>query len=275
MMDLTGKLEIVGRTDKGMVRSHNEDSYGSEIGTGITVLADGMGGYKAGEVASALAVNTIIGDIDARLFELDNKTLRENTGFRPESIACRLSVEKANEVIYQTSQNQPQYSGMGTTLVMALFYDNRISIAHVGDSRLYRFRENSLEQITVDHTLLQELVERGFYTPEEAKASLNKNLVTRALGIEPFVKVDLREDIVLPEDIYLLCSDGLNDMLEDSAISLTLQKFSDNLDEVAKQLIDQANANGGKDNVSVILIKSLKTFPAKKRWYQRLFSRSN
>jgi len=275
MMDLTGKLEIVGRTDKGMVRSHNEDSYGSEIGTGITVLADGMGGYKAGEVASALAVNTIIGDIDARLFELDNKTLRENTGFRPESIACRLSVEKANEVIYQTSQNQPQYSGMGTTLVMALFYDNRVSIAHVGDSRLYRFRENSLEQITVDHTLLQELVERGFYTPEEAKASLNKNLVTRALGIEPFVKVDLREDIVLPEDIYLLCSDGLNDMLEDSAISLTLQKFSDNLDEVAKQLIDQANANGGKDNVSVILIKSLKTFPAKKRWYQRLFSRSN
>jgi len=275
MMDLTGKLEIVGRTDKGMVRSHNEDSYGSEIGTGITVLADGMGGYKAGEVASALAVNTIIGDIAGRLFELDNKTLRENTDFRAESIACRLSVEKANEVIYQTSQNQPQYSGMGTTLVMALFYDNRISIAHVGDSRLYRFRENSLEQITVDHTLLQELVERGFYTPEEAKASLNKNLVTRALGIEPFVKVDLREDIVLPEDIYLLCSDGLNDMLEDSAISLTLQKFSDNLDEVAKQLIDQANANGGKDNVSVILIKSLKTFPAKKRWYQKLFSRSN
>ncbi len=275
MMDLTGKLEIVGRTDKGMVRSHNEDSYGSEIGTGITVLADGMGGYKAGEVASALAVNTIIGDIAGRLFELNNKTLRENTDFRAESIACRLSVEKANEVIYQTSQNQPQYSGMGTTLVMALFYDNRISIAHVGDSRLYRFRENSLEQITVDHTLLQELVERGFYTPEEAKASLNKNLVTRALGIEPFVKVDLREDIVLPEDIYLLCSDGLNDMLEDSAISLTLQKFSDNLDEVAKQLIDQANANGGKDNVSVILIKSLKTFPAKKRWYQKLFSRSN
>ncbi|MDQ7075395.1 MAG: Stp1/IreP family PP2C-type Ser/Thr phosphatase [Gammaproteobacteria bacterium] len=274
-MDLTGKLEIVGRTDKGMVRSHNEDSYGSEIGSGITVLADGMGGYKAGEVASALAVNTIIGDIASRLFELDHKTMRENTGFRAESIACRLTVEKANEVIYQTSQNQPQYSGMGTTLVMALFYDNRISIAHVGDSRLYRFRENSLEQITVDHTLLQELVERGFYTPEEAKASLNKNLVTRALGIEPFVKVDLREDIVLPEDIYLLCSDGLNDMLEDSAISLTLQKFSDNLEEVAKQLIDQANANGGKDNVSVILIKSLKTFPAKKRWYQRLFSRSN
>lgn len=159
---------------------------------------------------------------------------------------------------------------MGTTIVSALFYDNRISIAHVGDSRIYRVRDGQLEQISKDHTLLQELVDRGFYTPEEARVSLNKNLVTRALGVDADVEVDIQEDIAFPNDIYLLCSDGLNDMVEDKDIYLTIKEFSDNLQKAAQELVKRANDNGGKDNISVILVRPLKPFPAKKGWMNKV-----
>jgi len=182
----------------------------------------------------------------------------------------RDAIVKANETIYQTAQSQPQYQGMGTTVVVLVFYDNRITFAHVGDSRMYRLRNGQLEQITVDHTLLQELVDRGFYSQEEAKQSLNKNLVTRALGIEPSVAVDLQEDVTFPGDIYLLCSDGLNDMVDDEEIHLTLKEFGANLEEAAKRLIDLANEHGGKDNVSVILARPMKEFTARKHWYDRV-----
>jgi len=189
----------------------------------------------------------------------------EERGFAIESILLEDVTKRANHVIYETQKNNENYQGMGTTIVSCLFYDNRISVAHVGDSRLYRVRDNKLEQITSDHTLLQELVDRGFYTPEEAKASLNKNLVTRALGVDPEVDVDIQEDIALPGDIYLLCSDGLNDMIDDQEIYLTIKEFSDNLETAAKQLVKRANEHGGKDNVSVILAKPIKPFPAKKK----------
>ena len=134
---------------------------------------------------------------------------------------------------------------------------------------MYRFRGDTLEQITVDHTLMQELIERGFYTREEARNSMNKNLVTRALGIDPEVQVDIQEDLVLKNDIFLLCSDGLNDMVEDEEIRLTIKENADNLEEAAKKLIQQANDNGGNDNVSVILVKSLESFPAKRSWIRK------
>ena len=265
-MNLKGKLEIVGRTDTGRVRSHNEDSIGEDVELGTVVLADGMGGYKGGEVASAIAVNTILDELHKSVPGLQPGDVDPQTGYTRESIAARDSIVKANKTIHQTAQSQPQYQGMGTTVVMAIFYDNRVSVAHVGDSRVYRFRDGKLSQVTVDHTLLQELVDRGFYTDEEARASLNKNLVTRALGIEPTVAVDVKEEMALPEDIYILCSDGLNDMVEDEEIYLTIKNFGDNLDEAADRLIELANKHGGKDNVSVILARPTKPFPAQQGW---------
>lgn len=269
-MNLKGKLEIVGRTHTGRVRSHNEDSIGEDVEIGTIVLADGMGGYKGGEVASAIAVNTILSDLHDRIPSLIPGEMDNDTGYSKESIAARDAINKANEVIHQTSQSQPQYQGMGTTAVMAIFYDNRVSVAHVGDSRAYRIRDNQFSQVTVDHTLLQELVDRGFYTDEEAKESLNKNLVTRALGIEPTVAVDVQEDLALPGDIYVLCSDGLNDMIEDKEIYLTIKDFNANLEEAAERLIELANQKGGKDNVSVILARPLKAFPGTKNWVDKV-----
>jgi len=269
-MNLKGKLEVVGLTDTGRVRTQNEDSIGDNVEIGAIVLADGMGGYKGGEVASAIAINTIMDELSQTIRKLPAGGSDQETGYANESIAVRDAIIKANDTIYQTAQSQPQYQGMGTTIVMGIFYDNRMTIAHVGDSRMYRFRHDNLEQITSDHSLLQELVDRGFYTEDEAKQSLNKNLVTRALGIEPTVAVDLKEDMTLPGDVYLLCSDGLSDMVEDEDIYLTIKSFGANLEEAAKQLVDQANQNGGKDNISVILAKPLKDFPARKNWYDKV-----
>jgi protein phosphatase len=154
---------------------------------------------------------------------------------------------------------------MGTTIVCCLLHDNRITMAHVGDSRLYRLRADRFEQLTMDHSLLQELVDRGFYSAEEAQRATNKNYVTRALGVEPNVDVEIHEEPAVKGDFYLLCSDGLSDMVEDEDIHLTINTFSANLDTVAKQLIQLTNDNGGRDNVSVLITNVVETFPARKR----------
>jgi len=153
---------------------------------------------------------------------------------------------------------------MGTTIVACMFYDNKISIAHVGDSRAYRLRAGELEQVTLDHSLLQELVDRGFYSAEEAQRSTNRNYVTRALGVEATVDVEVHGYEVLPDDIYLLCSDGLPDMVEDDDIHLTISTFNASLDVVGQQLVDLANDHGGRDNVSVMLAQVKEPFPAKR-----------
>ena len=174
----------------------------------------------------------------------------------------RDAITRANKIIYQTARSQAECEGMGTTVVAALFYDNKISIAHVGDSRLYRQRGSTISQVTMDHSLLQELVDRGFYSPEEAQRAANKNYVTRALGVEPQVEVEVQEHPVDKGDIFILCSDGLSDMVEDEDIRLTISTFGANLDTVAKQLIQLANENGGRDNVSVVLAQANEAFPA-------------
>ena len=267
-MSLKGKLQFASCSDTGRVRSHNEDAIGMDIDTGLLVLADGMGGYKAGEVASALAVQTITSEVAANLHKARRR--RQHPGeLSVETVVLRDAIVKANEVIYQTAKSQPQCEGMGTTVVACLFHDNRVSIAHVGDSRLYRLRGDRFEQVTLDHSLLQELVSRGFYTPEEARKSLNKNLVTRALGIEPTVQVDVQEDVVLTGEVHLLCSDGLSDMVEDEDIHLTISTFNANLEMAAQQLVRMANDNGGKDNVSVVLTKALKPFETKQGVFNR------
>ena len=271
MTNLEGKLEIAGVTDVGRHRSHNEDSIGTDLAMGLTVLADGMGGYKAGEVASAIAINMLMEELREGMPKLTPGQIDEESGYSKESLLVESAIQSANEAIFQTAQSQPQCAGMGTTLVAAVFYDDRLTVAHIGDSRMYRLRGDAFEQITVDHSLLQELIDKGFYTPEEAKESLNKNLVTRAMGIELSVQPDVQEEVVLPGDIYLLCSDGLSDLVEDEQIHSTLREYGANLQEAAESLVQIANDNGGKDNISVILARVLKPFPAKKSWYSRLF----
>ena len=269
-MSLKDKIIITGLTDQGLVRDHNEDSIGSDANLGIVVLADGMGGHKGGEVASALAVDTILSTLTKILSEIEPGETDSNTGYSVESMAIETAIKEANSVIFKAAQNNSQYEGMGTTVVVLLFYDNRFTVAHVGDSRLYRMRDKRMEQLTRDHTLLQELVDRGFYTREEAQQSLNKNLVTRAVGVNEKVEVDLLEDFAVPDDIYLLCSDGLTDMIDDGLIEDTILNYADNLDRVAKELIHQANQHGGKDNVSALLARPIKPFPANGGWVSRI-----
>jgi len=269
-MNLDGKVEFAALTDVGKAREHNEDCIGTDAALGLAVLADGMGGYKAGEIASAIAVNMLFEEVRAGLEGLEPGDVDEESGFARETLLVKQAIEKANAAIYQTAERQPQCQGMGTTLVATMFYDDRVSVAHVGDSRLYRLRGGDFQQLTVDHSLLQELVDKGFYTTEEAKHSLNKNLVTRAIGIDTAVTPDLQEDLVLAGDVYLLCSDGLSDLVDNEDMRLTLAEYSGNLQAAAETLVQMANDRGGNDNISVILARVLKPLPARKSWYSRV-----
>jgi protein phosphatase len=273
-MSLRGKLEFAGLSDVGLKRDHNEDSIGSDPDIGLAVLADGMGGYKAGEVASAIAVNVIMEQVQKAVQNQPPEVLDEESGYCMGTLMLRDAITAANGIIQQTAQNQPQCQGMGTTLAAVLFYDNRCSIAHVGDSRIYRLRDGRLEQLTVDHSLLQELIDKGFYTPEEAKNSVQKNLVTRALGVEESVRSELQEEPVAVEDLFLLCSDGLSDMVDEEQIHLIIEQHSANLEQIADSLIQAANRNGGNDNVSVLLVKTVRPFPAGSAgtWYSKVIN---
>lgn len=271
-MNLTGTLEVVRLTDVGQRRDHNEDAIASDIETGLLVLADGMGGYKAGEVASEIAVLTLVSEVRQALLDQPDGAADPPSGLRHESIILRDAVAKANASIYNVAQSQPQCAGMGTTLVAAIFTDDHICVGHIGDSRLYRLRGEEFLQLTADHSLLNEQLKSGLITPEQAKLSHNKNLVTRALGVDPEVELELHEYEVLPGDIYLLCSDGLTDLVEDEEIQLTLTALSANLELAAHQLVQMANDNGGKDNISVILARPLKPFPRRRNWLHTLLN---
>ena len=271
-MDLTEVLEIASCTDSGMVRSHNEDSIAADAANGLVVLADGMGGYNAGEVASGMATTVIITEMQqilasAKPYHTDPRTNKE---IGPRLV--REQVLKANASIYQAAQSQPQYAGMGTTLVVSLFYDNRVLVAHLGDSRLYLLRAGKFRQITRDHSLLQEQIDSGLISPEQAKHAQHKNLVTKALGIDPSVEPEIHEYPTKSGDIYLLCSDGLCDMVEDEDIGMTLQALGANLKLAAQQLVQMANDNGGRDNVSVILVRVLREYPGPRGVMAKVFA---
>lgn len=269
-MSLAGKIKIAEITDVGMVRDHNEDAIGSNADVGLLVLADGMGGYNAGEVASGIAVQTITELAVEGAGREERNDIDPHSGMMRQTIVLRDAIARANKIIYQTAQSQSHCEGMGTTLVAAMFYDNKISIAHVGDSRCYRLRSGVFEQLTMDHSLLQELVDRGFYSEEEAQRSTNRNYVTRALGVEPTVEVEVQEFDVLPEDVYLLCSDGLPDMVEDEDIHLTIKTFNASLDVVGQQLVQLTNDHGGRDNVSIMLAEVTDSFAAKRGLMERI-----
>jgi protein phosphatase len=274
-MSLRNKLRVVGLTDTGKVREHNEDTIAVDPDIGLLVLADGMGGYNAGEVASGMAVKTIVEIVKEQVEREEREDAAavpqdREAGLSRQGVILRDAILRANTRIYQAARTQPNCQGMGTTVVAALFFDNRVTIAHVGDSRLYRQRGDKLEQVTMDHSLLQELVHRGFYSAEEAQRAANKNYVTRALGVEPSVDVEIQEVPAAKGEVYILCSDGLSDMVEDEDIHLTLTTFSANLDTVAKQLIQLANDNGGRDNVSVVMASVLDTFPARTKIFDKV-----
>ena len=269
-MSLRNKLRFVGLSDTGKVREHNEDTIAVDPDIGLLVLADGMGGYNAGEVASGIAVKTIVNLVREHVEREDLSVADSESGQSRAKIILRDAINRANKIIYQTAHTQAQCEGMGTTVVAALFFDNKVTIAHVGDSRLYRQRGDKFEQVTMDHSLLQELVDRGFYSAEEAQRAANKNYVTRALGVEPQVDVEIQEVPVSKGEVFVMCSDGLSDMVEDEDIHLTINTFSANLDTVAKQLIQLANDNGGRDNVSVVMAHILDAFPARTKIFDKI-----
>ena len=268
-MNLAQSLQSASLTDPGRVRDHNEDCIESRPEIGLYVLADGMGGYNAGEVASGMATSLISDGLQelwnprdvARMGRDESKALSERL--------IKEQIARANSAIFTTSQNNPECAGMGTTLVVCHFFDNFVTVAHIGDSRLYRLRGEAMEQVTRDHSLLQEQLDSGLITPEEAKLSQNKNLVTRALGIDPTVEPEVHVYETQVDDTYVLCSDGLSDMVEDEEIRLTLVTLRNNPNLTVQQLIQAANDNGGRDNISAMLIRVAEPFGVPRGWLAR------
>ena len=238
------------RTDPGLARENNEDSVTVDEPTRLSNLADGMGGYNAGEIASGMATTFIKSELGRWLAQAGR-----HANAKEVRRAMEICVDNAYRSIFNAANSNPQYSGMGTTLVVGVYQDGRLLLGHIGDSRCYRLRGSELAQITKDHSLLQEQMDAGLITPEQAAVSTNKNLVTRALGVEDAVLLDVNEHRVEPGDIYLMCSDGLSDMVDDSGIARILAGDV-TLEEKAVQLVDAANANGGRDNISVMLAQA-------------------
>ncbi|HEY2977735.1 MAG TPA: Stp1/IreP family PP2C-type Ser/Thr phosphatase [Burkholderiaceae bacterium] len=254
-------FEFHSATDTGRARNNNEDSVAVDEPSSLIVLADGMGGYNAGEVASSMATAFIKSELGRWLEQAsDNATDAEVRR------AMDICVDNANRAIFNAANSNPQYAGMGTTLVLAVFRHGRLLLGHVGDSRAYRLRGGRLVLATHDHSLLQEQIDAGLITAEQASFSANKNLVTRAVGVEDTVLLETHVHDVMPGDIYLLCSDGLSDMLDDESISQLLQG-QESLAAAGAALIDAANDAGGKDNIAVILARVSGGTTATRSWW--------
>ena len=268
-MSLKAALETALCSDAGRVRAHNEDAVYVNPHFGLAILADGMGGYNAGEVASQMVASLLSSGVE-------DAFMRHNPvpDWQQAHELLEAEIARVNGAVYQAAQSQAQYVGMGTTLVLALFSADAMTVAHIGDSRLYRLRGDEFLQITRDHSLLQEQIDCGMLSQEDARHAKNRNLVTRALGVDAAVEPEIRHYDTLAGDIYLLCSDGLNDMVEDREIGKAVAKYSANLKLAATKLVQLANDQGGRDNVSVILVRLLR--PARSTawgWLAALFAR--
>ena len=248
-------LEFCALTATGRVRSHNEDSLFASPELGLAVVADGMGGYQAGEVASEIAVKVIVDCVRASLGEPTVQDSRHEPEAWVMSQVLHDAVMLANHEIFQAAAEHQEYRGMGTTVVAALFRDGELCVAYVGDSRAYRWRGGNLHRMSADHSVIQEFVASGLYSEAEARARFNTSLVTRALGVDAEVEVDIAEERIVPGDLYLLCSDGLTDMVEDERIAGALNREAENLNTTAEQLVTLANEAGGRDNISLILVR--------------------
>lgn len=250
-----GDLEVGACTDRGRVRGNNEDSLCLAPELGLFVLSDGMGGQTSGEVASRLAAETVV----AHCRETEkNPTLpivgEPMAGAAEASNRLASAIRAANEIVYRQARKNPAYRGMGATIVAVRIAGERMSVAHVGDSRLYRLRAGEFEQLTRDHSFVAEQVRRGTMTPQEACRSKLQNVLLRALGVDPQVQVELEEELVREGDILLLCSDGLTRELPDEQIAAVLRE-SDKPQQAANRLVDLANQAGGEDNISVVVLR--------------------
>jgi PPM family protein phosphatase len=241
--------KFCAKTDTGRARDNNEDSVVVDEANNLAVLADGMGGYNAGEIASGMATAFIKSELSRWLTEVGD-------GAKSKEVrrALEICVDNANLSIYNSANSNAHYAGMGTTLVVAVFRDDKLMVGHIGDSRCYRARKGEFEQITKDHSLLQEQLDAGLITKEQSVNSSIKNLVTRALGVEEVVLLEINEYAVEVGDTYLLCSDGLSDMAEDASIAKIVSSGAD-LTHKADSLIQLANHHGGRDNISIVLVE--------------------
>ena len=241
--------KFCAKTDTGRARDNNEDSVVLDEATNLAVLADGMGGYNAGEIASGMATAFIKSELSRWLAEAGE-------GAKSKEIrrALEICVDNANLSIYNAANSNAHYAGMGTTLVVAVFKDDKLMVGHIGDSRCYRARHGDFEQLTRDHSLLQEQIDAGLITKEQSANSSIKNLVTRALGVEEAVLLEVNEYGVHVGDVYMLCSDGLSDMVDDVSMARIVALEAD-LAHKADLLIQLANHHGGRDNISVILVE--------------------
>ncbi len=248
------KIEVSGQTHVGMKRNHNEDNLLLLPEERLFVVADGMGGHSSGEVASQIAVEEV-----AEFFRMTSQDLEITWPYKMDKQKnydenrLATGVKLANMRIFEKASSETKYKGMGTTIVTVYFAkDSEVVVGHVGDSRVYFFRENTLRQVTEDHSLLNDYLKAKKLTPEEIEAFPHKNVIVRALGMKDTVTVDINRVEPKDGDIFLLCSDGLSGMVPDKQIEQILQSQPD-LDKACAQLIDAANANGGNDNVTCVL----------------------
>jgi PPM family protein phosphatase len=242
-------MRIAARTDLGKVRENNEDCIGYDARLGCAVLADGMGGLRAGEVASATAVAAIMEHLAGRA-GIDP----DGNGSPPSATLLRDALGLANRRVRALAESRREYAGMGTTVVIGALHRDRFVAAHIGDSRAYRFRAGELARLTADHSLVQQLVEQGILSPDEARHSPNRNIVTRAVGIDDDVEPDVTEVDARDDDLFLLCSDGLTDMVDDVTIARCCAKFAGEPHGVVDALVEAALSGGGFDNVSVVAL---------------------
>lgn len=254
-------LTAAGKTDRGLVRANNEDEFYLDEKQGLLVVADGMGGHASGEIASKLAVNVI-----RDYFQGPQKLIgNSNPAYSLATNKLNCAIRLANQAVYEVAQSSPVLKGMGTTIVAVLLTGNKLSIAHIGDSRAYLIRAGLIDQLTDDHSMVNEQVRRDIITREEAAQSEMKNILTKALGIRAEMEADLDELTIFGDDIIFLCSDGLSNMVADEDV-LDIISFAENPGYACDSLIKAANQKGGKDNITVVI-----GYVRKKKWYAALF----
>ena len=267
---LSEALEYAARTDPGLVRGKNEDSYFADVGRGLFILADGMGGYDAGEVASQMATSML----SRKMLDFFNLHPEYVVNYRHEHSLLQRAVKDhvalINSTIFEASDHESSFFGMGTTLVAAIFCDDHVLVTHVGDSRFYRLRNDKLSRLTNDHSLVQERLDSGMISAEAARYADYRNLLTRAVGVDRQVEPELHVHQTRPDDVYLLCSNGLYDMIEETEIRRTLLAHVNNLTGAAGMLIEMANEYGGEDNISAVVVKVVQSFPASPKAWSKL-----
>jgi PPM family protein phosphatase len=248
------RLLSAGRTDVGRVRDHNEDQILLAPELSLYVVADGMGGHSTGEVASALVIASMRNFFEATRTQALVSELPEDAELTEPALRLAMAIRKANADLHEISTSHKRHKGMGSTVVAVLLAGEAVHVAHVGDSRAYRVRDGRIVQLTRDHSLVNEALALRPDLSPEAIARLPHNVITRALGMRGTVKVDLQQARPEPGDVLLLCSDGLSGMVDDETV-LDVFSMTENLDEACELLVTLANDNGGKDNISVVLMR--------------------